>query len=297
MGRKLNRVRVHTGKLAHSLARRAHARAFTYGSDIVFGARDHSPSSPSGKRILAHELTHVVQQANARRQVLQRVALGGDDAHPVEIKWPKDDSVYPLINGKRLGQEATLPKVTRISPGTDSKEGNISGRQQLRWQVAAGNFWPGLTNKTIKHLKDDETPVRSRSDTLGKNLLNRFKDLDAAQDLKAELEADVGDKQATLDAINQQLGDRAIDIRLGNRDLFPTSVSPTYQIDHVLDLQWQGEDERNNLWPLAARDNLSITARTLAQQVKPDDASAQQTKLRAALEKNANLHVKIVGKL
>jgi outer membrane protein OmpA-like peptidoglycan-associated protein len=55
-------VRVHTGEEAAASARAMHAQAYTLGNHIVFGASQYQPSSSSGRRLLAHELTHVVQQ-------------------------------------------------------------------------------------------------------------------------------------------------------------------------------------------------------------------------------------------
>jgi hypothetical protein len=58
-------VRIHTGAAAEQSARDVRARAYTVGSGIVFGAGQFEPRSDSGRRLLAHELTHVVQQANS----------------------------------------------------------------------------------------------------------------------------------------------------------------------------------------------------------------------------------------
>lgn len=55
-------VRVHTDAHAHQLARSVNAQAFTVGHHVVFGAGRYAPDTDSGKRLLAHELTHVVQQ-------------------------------------------------------------------------------------------------------------------------------------------------------------------------------------------------------------------------------------------
>ncbi|HEX3126493.1 MAG TPA: DUF4157 domain-containing protein [Thermoanaerobaculia bacterium] len=62
-------VRVHTGPEAAETARSIHARAYTVGTDIVFGGGQYAPSTPEGGRLLAHELTHVVQQGGASEQV------------------------------------------------------------------------------------------------------------------------------------------------------------------------------------------------------------------------------------
>lgn len=58
-------VRVHTDSLASALARSVEARAFTTGSDIFFASGEFRPQSPSGRELIAHELTHVAQQRGA----------------------------------------------------------------------------------------------------------------------------------------------------------------------------------------------------------------------------------------
>jgi hypothetical protein len=58
-------VRVHTDANAIELARGVNARAFTVGRNIVFDAGHYAPHTDDGKRLLAHELTHVVQQGAA----------------------------------------------------------------------------------------------------------------------------------------------------------------------------------------------------------------------------------------
>ncbi|HEY8200887.1 MAG TPA: DUF4157 domain-containing protein, partial [Actinomycetota bacterium] len=55
-------MRVHTDERAAEAARRVNALAFTFGDHLVFGAGTYDPSTLEGKRLLAHELTHVVQQ-------------------------------------------------------------------------------------------------------------------------------------------------------------------------------------------------------------------------------------------
>lgn len=57
-------VRVHTGAAAEQSARDLHAHAYTTGHDIVFGAGRYQPETDGGRQLLAHELTHVVQQSS-----------------------------------------------------------------------------------------------------------------------------------------------------------------------------------------------------------------------------------------
>jgi hypothetical protein len=62
LGDPLTDVRVHTDAGADALARSVSARAFTTGSDMFFATGEYRPGSNDGDRLLAHELTHVVQQ-------------------------------------------------------------------------------------------------------------------------------------------------------------------------------------------------------------------------------------------
>jgi hypothetical protein len=61
-GQDFSHVRIHVDSGAQQSAADVSARAYTVGSDIVFGRGEYDPSSSTGRRLLAHELTHVVQQ-------------------------------------------------------------------------------------------------------------------------------------------------------------------------------------------------------------------------------------------
>ncbi len=64
-GRDFGQVRLHTGSQAAESAQAIRARAYTHGSDIVFNHGEYQPSTESGRHLLAHELTHVLHQAEA----------------------------------------------------------------------------------------------------------------------------------------------------------------------------------------------------------------------------------------
>jgi hypothetical protein len=61
-GHEFENVHVHVDSQADSLNRSIQARAFTKGSDIYFASGEYQPESSSGRSLLAHELTHVIQQ-------------------------------------------------------------------------------------------------------------------------------------------------------------------------------------------------------------------------------------------
>ena len=61
-----SRVRVHSGAAAEKSARDVNANAYTLGCDIVFGAGQFAPGTHEGRRLIAHELAHVLQQGAQR---------------------------------------------------------------------------------------------------------------------------------------------------------------------------------------------------------------------------------------
>ncbi len=64
-GHDFSRVRVHTGDDAARSARDVNAKAYTLGQNIVFGAGQFSPKTQIGQRLIAHELSHVLQQSSS----------------------------------------------------------------------------------------------------------------------------------------------------------------------------------------------------------------------------------------
>ncbi len=64
-GYNFGQVRIHADATSAAAAEAVQAQAFTLGSDIVFGGRQYAPATVAGRHLLAHELTHVVQQGAA----------------------------------------------------------------------------------------------------------------------------------------------------------------------------------------------------------------------------------------
>ncbi len=71
-GHDFRPVRVHTDAKAAASAQAVNAEAYTLGRDIVFGEGRYAPGSPEGQRLLAHELSHVVQQSRPGVEVAIR---------------------------------------------------------------------------------------------------------------------------------------------------------------------------------------------------------------------------------
>lgn len=123
-GQKFGHVRVHSDARAAESARAVNARAFTVGSNIVFGANQFNTSSDAGKRLLAHELAHTIQQHGGGLKMVQR-----DGPTPIDV----------LLQGV-----AQLPPV-RVEdfcqPWASLEEARRANR------IAVQNFLPALTSQ------------------------------------------------------------------------------------------------------------------------------------------------------
>lgn len=86
-GYDFSAVRVHIDSRANELARAVHARAFTIGRDVVFGTSEFAPETVGGQHLLAHELTHVVQQSGQSHVGRQLQRLTVTDVGPT-VKFP-----------------------------------------------------------------------------------------------------------------------------------------------------------------------------------------------------------------
>lgn len=88
-GQDFRHVRVHADSESAAAARSAQARAYTRGTDIVFGAEQFSPGTADGQRLLAHELAHVVQHGP--------MGIGGPRADPAAVDVPSQTSHNPNV--------------------------------------------------------------------------------------------------------------------------------------------------------------------------------------------------------
>jgi LysM repeat protein len=78
-GTDFSSVKIHTGDYAVQLSRQLDAQAFTVGSDIYFNEGKYNPGVENGKHLLAHELTHTIQQGNVAAGKIQKRGGG----HPI----------------------------------------------------------------------------------------------------------------------------------------------------------------------------------------------------------------------
>jgi hypothetical protein len=118
-GRDFSGVRVHEGAAAAASAQSVDAVAYTVGKDIVFGQGQYAPGSASGQKLLAHELTHVVQQGQA--------PAAGDAADREEVTGAAEHVATSRVHVARVGGWTSDPKV-----GAWNKDSTtVSGEQRI----------------------------------------------------------------------------------------------------------------------------------------------------------------------
>jgi len=129
-GRDLSAVRIHDGGAAERASRSIAARAFTLGNDIAFARGEYRPGTDEGRRLMAHELAHVMQQ-DGEGGVIRRVS--------------RDQCAPECVAASGSGGEKGKFQLTIMS----DKEGpfllipatsNV-GHAWLRLQDDQGNYW------------------------------------------------------------------------------------------------------------------------------------------------------------
>lgn len=105
LGRDFSDVKIHTGPEADRAAKSVQAKAYTLGNHIVFAEGKYKPESSEGKHLLAHELTHVVQQ-NPDRLSRKEEPNVNEDPGPNQQEEPLQEDFLGTIavngSGKRL---------------------------------------------------------------------------------------------------------------------------------------------------------------------------------------------------
>jgi hypothetical protein len=150
-GYDFSNVRIHAGRTAASHANAFHAQAFTYGQHIVFNDGKFSPHTTQGKQLLAHELTHVVQQTTQAPTMHQAMEQG--IAQP--IQQSTDAPAIARLDASMCSSDCLAPDGTGPATGKLSitiyadKEGSFLlipathnvGHSWLRLEDDTGRFW------------------------------------------------------------------------------------------------------------------------------------------------------------
>ncbi|WP_157682277.1 eCIS core domain-containing protein [Mucilaginibacter mallensis] len=115
-GHDFSRVRIHTDSGAAKSAQSINALAYTSGNNIVFNSGQYSPETSSGQRLMAHELTHVVQQG---KDVVRRYGhdkFCDDDKHLKPFIWPGHAAALTMLSNVIQAFQSNDPRVDQLIP-------------------------------------------------------------------------------------------------------------------------------------------------------------------------------------
>ena len=149
-GADFSRVRVHTDSTANGLSNRIQAKAFTTGSDIFFSKGAYSPDTSQGQKLVAHELTHTIQQgAAAPAQRAQRVVELSEES----LTDPNPNPTQQQKVGQQVSAVTLKPDDDPMNEYTLGKK-SLEYLEQLRFDAA--NAQAKLIS-AFKHLGDEDS--------------------------------------------------------------------------------------------------------------------------------------------
>jgi Domain of unknown function (DUF4157) len=153
-GHSFARVRVHDDARAAESARAVGAHAYAVGSDVVFGAGRYAPGTGEGRKLLAHELAHVVQQGGEAAAVQPRLEVGPVDA-PAEREAEAAASAV-AAGGRAAVSVGSGPALRRFGGSEHKSLGDTATGTQM---VNVGGDGPGeafeLTHGDVIMLSGD----------------------------------------------------------------------------------------------------------------------------------------------
>ncbi len=135
-GRDLSAVRIHDSAGAAAAAREINARAYTLGSNIAFAPGEFAPQTQAGRHLIAHELTHTLQQ-RAMPMVVQ---------HEAATPEPRFQDCTPAITGLSLPQADIDMRIAQaISTAEIWARSALAALQQLQGSGAPASLTQALT--------------------------------------------------------------------------------------------------------------------------------------------------------
>jgi hypothetical protein len=155
-----SQVRVHTDAMAATSAQAVDALAYTVGNDIVFGNGRYDPHTTLGHRLLAHELTHVVQQ-------------GPTTSRPSSLRLgATNDALEQMAD-----QAAAKPSAVSVAPAMVPRQGDVVRRQQTRGPAA---ILDQQARAIIAAANDETVPPEKRAVQVVRSILKTYFPSDAA---------------------------------------------------------------------------------------------------------------------
>jgi len=248
-GKDFKGVKIHNDAQSYELCRKINAQAFTHGNHIYFGEGKYNPEATEGKRLLAHELTHVVQQGHdVRRKMIQKNGTSTTTATPssalvVPAGRPLAGASIDIGGSQLTIPEVSIPQFKQRHSGSYSSALEYKDRgnttQTTQWRQAVES---GVTDKLGR--KKAEAEARGAKAADGTYFFKGRR----RQSLML-IGREGGFSSSSGDARTSLL--ETFIFPIWDRDQQPT----TFQVDHKKEMQLGGDDNSANYELLEAAAN------------------------------------------
>ncbi|WP_215225664.1 eCIS core domain-containing protein [Echinicola shivajiensis] len=240
-GADFSDVKVHTDSSAVQRSRDLGAQAFTHGNDIYFNEGKYDPESTSGQHLLAHELTHTIQQGSSSAVQSKMVQKDGEEAGALAQDPNEILKIFrlPAVKARHLQVYqawASQRKLIRKRNFSRDTNANDKPRQVRNWK---NHFWDKLQNIENLGLHEDFSGVKK---------------------IKIPGDREISGRRRTLL--------KKLTIPDWNKNGVVQEGKDRYEVDHIVELQvagWADNQEGNdfpNLELLDGRSNASSGSKT-----------------------------------
>jgi len=205
LGADFSDVRVHTDGAAHESAESVAAHAYTSGSHIVFQRGGYNPASDAGRHVLAHELTHVIQQR-------QGPVAGADTGGGLAISDPSDRFEREAERTAAAAMTgAPVAPATTTAAGEGVPVARLMSVEAFRRQTTVGAF--EKRGSSIGRVEEALAAYHRLPQT---SYLDRRRQLEAIQAAAADYsrQSKSGRHQATVDAVDRESQQEQNQIRI-----------------------------------------------------------------------------------
>ncbi|MCD4752000.1 MAG: DUF4157 domain-containing protein [Anaerolineaceae bacterium] len=264
-GKSLDDVKLHTDQPANTLSQQLGASAFTIGSDVFFREGKYDPGSTKGQELLAHELTHVIQQ----REGKVNSGKPGLNVRPAGDEFEQEaDSTAQSLASEASPQTAVAPSVQRQEDWEDEIEAtsNYAGIGQA---LSAPTAAPSQPSNQVEAEQEAATqaPPSSHSqqetaqieDRPAETKPQQTQQVEAAQEAATQAPPSSHSQQETA-----QIEDRPAETK-------PQQVSPTTQTAEQESHQDEAQSNANpSIKPVQSKVRVSAAS----QEVNPAPAES-----------------------
>ncbi len=231
-GTDFSNVKVHSDKDAAQMSDQIGAKAFTHGNDIYFNKGEYNPGTSSGDHLLAHELTHTVQQGASPAKSVQRKP--GDDTAGGETNPHEGKAGKVTRNGNTYELEVAKVNVPKFKL-KDTKKENLKiptverdNKQVEKWETQMLAENSGKLNDMVEKLIAQTTPVGEKKDIYV---------------FKYKGGRVIGTKEELKKKLARPFWDGA-------------GKGHPFHVDHIHEFQLGGPDDYSNFWLLDATINI-----------------------------------------